>query len=352
MSLQEIRNRIDIKDAEILELLQERMALALMSRKFKVNIEDSLRETQLIEKIQSIAGTLIGPDFCEKLYRLIITESKKLQKEGHKIIGFQGARGANNEVAANAWNKEYISTACKTVVDVFDGVENGLYDYGIVPIENTIGGVVNQTNNLLLRSNLYVVGAVELKIDHCLLALPGTDHREIRVVYSHQRALDQCRDYLHRHKLDSLPFYSTAGAAKMLMTEQPKATAVIANRKAAAIYNLEIVQDNIQDLENNRTRFLILAKEAHSEGGEKCSIHFTTANESGSVFKVLQVFAEEKINLTRLESIPDKPGTYGFMLDFEGDVNDPKTKSVLEQVEKSTGDFRFMGCYRELHGAE
>ncbi|MDA3901146.1 MAG: prephenate dehydratase [Spirochaetes bacterium] len=349
MILSDIRKKIDLKDAQILKLLHERMELAVMSKKFKSSIEDSSREEELLERLEAHSGVLINPEFSKKLYKDIIRESKRLQEQEYKLIGFQGEQGAYQELASLVWNKELIPTACATFSEVFSGVESGLYDYGIVPIENTLGGVVSQTNDLMIHSNLFVVGAVELEIHHCLMALPGTDHRDIRLVYSHQQALAQCRNFLSRHNLEGVSFYNTAGAAKMLMQEKPKASAVIASRLAADIYNLEIIKENIEDLDTNRTRFLIISKEENSVKGEKCSVLFSTAHKAGTLFHVLEIFAKESINLTRIESIPNKPGTYVFFLDFEGDKNDPKVQNVLNQMCEITGEFRFMGCYKEIH---
>ncbi len=349
MSLDEIRKNIDMKDSQILKLLHERMELALMSRKFKSTIEDQSREADLFEKITSHSGVLISEEFSCKLYEMIIQESKRLQTGNYALIGYQGERGAYSELAATVWNGEYVPTACQTWAEVFDGVTSGLYDYGVIPIENTLGGVVNQTNDLMIHSDLSIVGAVEMEIHHCLLALPDTDHREIRTVYSHQQALSQCRNFLARNGLEGIPYYNTAGAAKMLLEKRPKGSAVIAGRNTAEIYNLEIIKENIEDLETNRTRFLIIARDESTEPGNKCSILFTTAHKAGTLFKVLEIFARAEINLTRIESIPDKPGTYAFFVDFEGSSEDDTVKEVMEKVHAISGSFRFMGCYREIH---
>lgn len=350
MSLDNIRKKIDLKDAQILELLHERMELALMSRKFKSTVEDRVREDELLKRIQLHSGTLLGTEFCEGLYRQIIAESKRLQQGDYKIIGFQGEHGAYAEIAAKHWNPTYVTSACPGWTDVFEGVMSGVYDYGIVPIENTLGGVVEQTNDLLIHSDVSIVGAVELTIHQCLLTLPETDHREIRVVYSHQQALAQCRNFLARNRLEGVPWYNTAGAAKMLMTEKPKATAVIASHTTAELYNLEIIKENIEDNEANRTRFIVISKNHEENGGDKCSILFSTANthKAGVLFKVLEVFANENISLSRIESIPDTPGNYVFQVDLLGSRNDENVKRALEQIVERTSKMRFMGCYKEI----
>lgn len=352
MSLNEIRKNIDLKDSQILKLLHERMELALMARKFKTTIEDQSREADLFEKIGAHSGILVSDEFSCQLYEMIINESKRLQNGNYSLIGFQGERGAYSEQAALVWNSEYVPTACLTWADVFSGVSSGLYDYGIIPIENTLGGVVNQTNDLMIHSDLFIVGAVEMDVHHSLLALPDTDHREIRTVYSHQQALAQCRNFLARNGLEGIPYYNTAGAAKMLLEKRPRGSAVIAGKNTAEIYNLEIIKENIEDLETNRTRFLIIAKDEAHDTGNKCSILFTTAHKAGTLFKVLEIFARAEINLTRIESIPDKPGSYAFFVDFEGNKDDENVTAVMKQLEDITGEYKFMGCYREIYSAD
>ncbi len=347
MSLQEIRKKIDIKDATIVKLLNDRMELALMSKKFKKDIEDTKREDELLLKIRENAGGLINPEFIEKLFLEIITESKKLQKNNYSLIAFQGEHGAYGEVAARSWNEKFIPVPCLEFADVFEGVDKGFYDYGIVPIENTLGGVVGEANDILINSDLHVIGAVELPVHHCLLALPGTDHRDIRLVYSHSQALAQCRHFLSRNNLDPVQYYDTAGSAKMLAEKRPEACACIASRLAGELYGLEIIKEGIEDLSTNRTRFLVLSKEINTEAGNKCSILFSTAHKAGTLFRTLQVFAEANINLTRIESVPSQPGSYAFFLDFIGNDKDKKIIDILEQVKKETTDFKLMGCYNE-----
>lgn len=347
MNLQDIRNKIDMIDFQILKLLNTRMELVLKSKKFNEKVENLKLETDVLKNIKIQYHDLIAPDFCEKLFKEIISESKKLQSIDYKIIGFQGEHGAYSEVASRAWNSDIIPMPCSEFTEVFEGVESGLYDYGIVPVENTLGGVISRVNELLISTDLYVVSAVNLPIHHCLLALPGTDYREIHTVYSHSQALEQCRHFLARNKLEPVPYYDTAGAAKMLSETIPKASAAIASKLTAELYNLEIIKENIEDLETNITRFLVLSKQKSSEDGEKCSIIFSTEHKAGTLFRVLEVFAKKNINLTRIESIPNRLGSYVFFLDFIGSKKEDRTLNVLEQVEKMTTSFRIIGFYKE-----
>lgn len=347
MGLKEIRKKIDLLDSRILKLLGDRMGLALMAKKYKPQIEDKQREAELLDRITKKSTGLVHAEFIEKVYTDIIEESKKLQEEDCKLIAFQGEHGAYSEVAAREWDSSFIPVPCREFAHVFEGVESGLYDYGIIPVENTLGGVVVQVNELTINTALNVVGAVELPIHLCLLALPGTDHREIRTVYSHSQALTQCRQFLVRNRLEAVQYYDTAGAAKMLSETAPKTSAAVGSKLSAELYGLEIIKENIEDLDKNMTRFLVFSKEESSEEGEKCSVIFSTEHKAGTLFRVLQVFAEESINLTRIESIPKGAGDYVFFLDFVGSNKDDKVAEAISQVKEITTSFRLMGCYKE-----
>jgi prephenate dehydratase/chorismate mutase len=347
MSLNIIRKNIDRIDSKIVNLLSARMEQALMAKKFKTQIEDIKREKQLLERIKRNSTELIHGEFLERIYNEILIESKRLQKEDFKVIAFQGEHGAYGEIASQKWNGNFVPMPCPGFAAVFEGVKTGLYDYGIVPVENTLGGVVGEANELFINTNLYVVGAIELPIHHCLMVLPGSDHREIRFVYSHAQALSQCRHFVTRNKLEPVPYHDTAGAAKMLAEEKPEMSAAIASKLAAELYHLEIIKENIEDLERNMTRFLVISREEAKEEGDKCSVLFSTEHKAGTLFSVLEVFAKEHINLTRIESIPDEPGNYAFFLDFLGSNRDEKVLAAIARVEGMTTGFRLLGCYKE-----
>ena len=347
MSLKEIRKNIDSIDSQIMQLLNNRMEQVLLAKKFKTEIEDNEREKEVLDRIEKNSTGLINAEFMEKIYVEIIKESKRLQQNNFEVIAFQGEHGAYGEVASREWNRDLIPYPCNTFAEVFDGVQSGLYEYGIVPVENTLGGSVAQVNQILINTDLHVVGAVEFLVHHCLLALPGTDHREIRTIYSHPQALSQCRQFLLRNKLEPVQYSDTAGAAKMLAEKRPKRSAAIASRLAASLYHLEIIKEKIEDLDRNMTRFLVLSKEESREKGDKCSIVFATEHKAGTLFNVLEVFAGKKINLTRIESIPNEPGDYAFFLDFEGSSKNDKVVEALKEVNKITTSFKLMGCYKE-----
>ena len=347
MDLKDIRKRIDFLDSMILRILNDRMEMALMARKFKTAIEDSDREKTLLDRIRKDSPGLINSEFIEKIYTEIIKESKNLQERDFRLIGFKGEHGAYDEMALWEWDRDLIPIPCDGYSQVFEGVRTGIYDYGIVAVENTLGGIVGEVNELLVNMDLYVVGAVELPISLCLLVPYGADHREIRTVYSNPQVLDQCSNFLSRNNLEPVQYYDSAGAAKMLAEEMPQSSAVIASKFAAEIYDLCLIKEDIDNFGNNVTRFFILSKEENKEDGDKCSIVFSTEHKAGTLFKALEVFAKSNINLTRIGSIRSSIGDYTFFLDFIGSNRDENIITALKDVEKVTVNYRFMGCYKE-----
>lgn len=349
MSLDKVRRRIDVIDSKLVRLLNERMEWALRTRKLKGEVEDSGRERDVMETVRRHSQGVISPEFSEKIFGEIIGESKRMQGLDLKLAGFQGEHGAYSEIAAKKYAGDIAAIPCRTFEDVFEGVENRQLDFGVVPVENSLAGAVSRVNDLLVETGLKIVGEVRVPINHCLLVVPGTDHREIKAAYSHPQALAQCRDFLSRNKIEPKPFYDTAGAAKMLAKETPESAAAIASSLCARMYNLEIVKENIINDRSNSTRFLVLSREAGGEDGDKCSITFSTKHKAGALFSMLKLFADASINLTRIESRPmrNDPGNYAFLLDFQGSAGDAKVKEVLSGVEKESSMYRFLGCYKE-----
>ena len=197
--------------------------------------------------------------------------------------------------------------------------------------------------------DLRIVNEAIVPIQQNLLVLPGADYREIKVVYSHPQALAQCRGFLSRNKLEPRPFYDTAGAARWLAKERPTGVAVIASPLAAQLYQLESIKESIEDRHGNSTRFVLLSRSEAEGPGAKCTITFSTAHRSGALFEVLKIFAEARLNLTRIESRParSRPGTYVFLLDFLGSRNNAAVERTLKSVEGMTTGFRVVGFYPE-----
>jgi prephenate dehydratase len=217
----------------------------------------------------------------------------------------------------------------------------------VVPVENSLEGAVTQVNDLLTTTQLKVIGEANVAVRHCLLAVDALDWREIRLVYSHPQALAQCRDFLARHRLEPRPYYDTAGAARMLARENPRAAAAVASALCADLYNLKIIEEGIEDGVANTTRFLLLSRQEYAGRGTKTSLVFSVPHQAGRLFDVLKLFARADINLTRIASIPlrSDPGNYSFFLDCEGSQKDAKLAGVLQQVQALTLSMKCLGSY-------
>ncbi|MDM8544541.1 prephenate dehydratase [Desulfococcaceae bacterium HSG9] len=347
MKLEEIRNKIDKIDRELLVLLQERMGLALRSKKFKKTVSDPEREEALLDRVERLNLDLMERSFTRQLLKTIIEESKRLQEKDHLLVAFQGEHGAYGDVASRCLVPDGAFIPCMEFADVFRGVEEGYLDLGVVPVENSLEGAVTQVNELLTTTNLKVIGEAQIPVKHCLLATEATNYREIRLVYSHPQALAQCRGFLMRNKLEPYPYYDTAGAAKMLARENPRTSAAIASSLCAELYNLEIIKQGIEDGPSNSTRFLLLSREPYEGRGDKTSVVFATPHKAGQLYKILSLFAEAEINLTRIASMPLRtdPGNYSFFLDLEGSDQDEKISQVLKQMKELTISFKQLGSY-------
>jgi len=367
MTLEGLRQDIDRIDARIVALLDERMEKGMLTRRHKSGTLDSSREKEVLDRIAKRSQCLAGPDFTVGLYKQIMMESKAIQDRGQKLVGFQGMHGAYSEAAAKIWNPEAATIPFQEFSQVFDAVLSGDLDYGVVPVENTLGGIVGQVNSILVTTELRVVAAVNMPIVHCLLAAPGQDHRDIRSAYSHPQGLAQCRRFLERNKLDAVEWFDTAGAARMIAEDRPKGAAAVASKFASELYGLEIIKEGIQDAATNRTRFFVLAKspakgsegtggtdqllggkqDASGTAGMKCSAVFFTNDKAGALFGVLEIFAKAGINLTRIESVPNEPGDYAIFIDFDGSDTDTAVADAAGKARGHVRDFRILGCYAE-----
>jgi prephenate dehydratase/chorismate mutase len=347
MKSEDIFKKINKIDRELLVLLQERMGWVLRSKKFRQTAGDSTAEEEMLTRFERLNLDLIERSFTQQLLKTIIDESRRLQQEERQLVAFQGEHGAYGEVASRRLVPGGAYIPCMEFIDVFRGVEEGYLDLGVVPVENSLEGAVTQVNELLTITDLKVIGEAKVTVSHCLLATEATDYREIRQAYSHPQALAQCRNFLMRNNLEARPYYDTAGAAKMLARENPKAAAAIASSLCADLYNLEIIKESIEDGPSNSTRFLLLSREAYTNGGDKTSIIFATPHTAGSLFAVLKLFADANINLTRIASMPlrSEPDNYCFFLDFEGSEKDENVVEIMNRMQDLTISLKNLGSY-------
>ncbi len=267
-----------------------------------------------------------------------------------KTIAFQGERGSFSEEAAyKLLGRRIRLRPCETFAATFRSVAQHEADACLVPIENTLAGSVHENYDLLLANRLHIIGEVNLRIVHNLIAFPGTTLRSLRQVYSHPVALAQCSRFFSRHRqVEKIPHYDTAGSVKMLAERRIPGAAAIASRTAAEVYGGRILRAHLEDHRANYTRFLLLSrKPAPSKKANKVSIVFSTRNVPGALFKCLSVFALRDLDLTKIESRPlrGRPWEYLFYVDFAGNLDDPRSRHALAHLREVTNFLRVLGAY-------
>ena len=264
------------------------------------------------------------------------------------VIAFQGERGAYSEDAVIAFYGDVDLLTCRYFSDVFEAVLQSKADAGVVPVENSQAGSVTDTYDLLLTCPLTISGEIHLRIRHCLMALPGETLQSIATILSHPQALAQSERFLKTLNVKIIPETNTAGSAKRIKEEKLLGYAAIASRRAAHIYDLEVLAEGIETNPNNYTRFFALSREkAPRSSHSKTSLVFAARNVPGSLYSILGSFATRNINLTKLESRPskDKPWEYVFYADFEGHEEDAACKEALEQMKHKTDFVKILGSY-------
>ncbi|MCW4051770.1 MAG: prephenate dehydratase [Candidatus Bathyarchaeota archaeon] len=279
-----------------------------------------------------------------------------MKPTGNRQVAFQGERGAFSEGALLRFFGSSVNPMpCRSFSEVFEKVEVNQLEFGVVPIENSIEGSVNQVYDLLLEHDLLVCGEVVEKIVHCLVVNPSTELKSIKTVCSHPQALAQCRDFWDSLGWDAVSTFDTAGAVRQLKETRNLEGAAIASEQAAEIHKMKILARNIADNPENFTRFLVLSKtDVPFRTDTKTSIIFSARHIPGALYDVLKEFAEGEINLTKIESRPTKkePWKYNFYLDFEGHREDPKCLEVLKKLERKCTMVKLLGSYSKADARE
>lgn len=264
-------------------------------------------------------------------------------------VTYQGEPGAYSEMAVYKFFGRKVETVpCKDFREVFESVKTAAVPNGVVPIENSIEGSVNQNYDLFLTYDLKVCGEVAIKLAHVLIANPQTKLEEIETIYSHPQALAQCRGFIEKHKWEVIPSYDTAGSVKIIKEKRLYNAAAIASEKAADMYDMKILARDIADNLSNYTRFLVLSSEdAQPTGDDKTSIIFSAKHVPGVLYHALGEFASRNINLTRIESRPTKTTAwqYNFYLDFEGHRTEKRCVEALQALEKYATFVKILGSY-------
>lgn len=268
-------------------------------------------------------------------------------------VAFQGEPGAYSEQAVFNYYGKVETVPCESFDAMFDSVSSGQSDVTLAPIENSLAGSIHQNYDLLLQHDLHIVGEYLLRVRHCLITLPGVKKEDIIKAISHPQALGQCAAYLRNLNIKPETVYDTAGSVKMLKESGARDTAAIASKRAAEIYEMQIIEEGIEDNPENYTRFLAVGREAVvPEGEAKTSIVFTLKNQPGALFKAMSVFALRDIDLTKIESRPlqGKPWEYLFYIDFIGSTGDEVSKRALDHLGEYALTLRVLGSYPRFRG--
>ena len=264
-----------------------------------------------------------------------------------KHVSFQGERGAYSEAASISFFGNDIDTIpCSTFANALKNTENGASDYSVLPVENSLEGSVGESNDLLLSTKLNVVGEIYHRIHHCLIGTGSLG--DIDTVYSHPQALDQCRKFIQENSLKTIPSYDTAGSVKIIKDLNKNSIASIASKNAAEIFDTPIIQEGIEDNTNNYTRFLVFSKGTSDKtDSSKTSIIFSVKHEAGALYEIIKEFYQNKINLTKIESRPNKNTAweYNFYVDFEGHQDDSSIKDMLNKLRNHSTFLKILGSY-------
>lgn len=377
MKLEKARLEINEIDNEILKLFKRRMDASCEIARIKISegkeIYSADREKSILEKVKILVPETYS-QYAVSLYTEIMALSRSFQHEifaleKHDLSGFQkiikdsreelktpkvavqGVPGAYSSIAAGKMYPHGSLLYNKKWEDVLTAVENGTADYGVLPIENSSAGTVPDVYDLLLKHNCSIVKAYQLKVEHCLLGVPGAAISQVRDVYSHPHAFPQCPSFFEDHKnLNKVTCPNTAMAAEMIAKLGDRTKAAISSKECAEIYSLDILAESIQQAGDNRTRFISVSKkhEFH-DGASKISIVISLPHVTGSLYRALSQFSLNGHNLTQIISRPnkDKPFEYFFYIDFSGNINNEKTATLLETLKEELPFFCFLGNYEE-----
>lgn len=376
MDLKEIRNRIDEIDAGILDLFLKRMDLSVKVAEYKnahgLPILNRAREREILKDVMEKAGA--DEAYAYRLFQVLMSLSKA--KQGNLIYGntpltdrimasvqpldavfpetgmvaCQGVEGANSQEACEKLVRRGNIMYVKTFQAVFDAVDSGFCDYGVVPIENNMNGSVRAVYDLIRERNFSIVRATKLNIRHALMGLPGTKLSDIKTIISHEQALGQCSKFIQSlgENVHPTAYANTAVAARDVALGKDKSVASISSPACAKLYGLEILKTDIQDSDNNYTRFILVSKKSEIyAGADHMSLIVSCENRSGALEEILSILSARGVNMTKLESIPvpRRDFEFRFYLDLDANIHAPGVKAMLSDLEKHVESFTFLGNY-------
>lgn len=374
MDLLELRKQLDEIDSDIVELYEKRMDICRQVAEYKIDtgkkVFDRVREQEKLARVKELAHNEFNAHGVVELFEQIMSMSRKLQYqmlterasqgklpfigvrelETNKArVVFQGAEGAYSQAAMLTYFGEDINSFhVDSFRDAMSAIEEGSADFAVLPIENSTAGIVNEIYDLLVEYENYIVGEQVIRIEHCLLAVPGTRLSDIRRVYSHPQSLMQSARFLADYGWQQISMQNNAFAAGKVAEEQDRTQAAIAGEHAGRIYGLEVLKKGVNHSGNNSTRFIIVTNQKiFKEDAKKISICFEVPHESGSLYHMLSHFIYNNLNMTKIESRPieGRNWEYRFFVDFEGNLADSAVKNALRGLREEARNMKILGNY-------
>nr|WP_308624807.1 prephenate dehydratase [uncultured Eisenbergiella sp.] len=374
MDLGDLRTQIDAVDEQIVDLYERRMDICRQVAEVKIGtgkkVFDRDREKEKIAKVRSLAHNDFNRTGIGELFEQIMSMSRKLQYQlltekgsmgrlpfiGVDSLGddrvrvvFQGAEGAYSQAAMHQYFGDAVNSFhVDTFRDACCAIEEGSADFAVLPIENSTAGIVNEIYDLLVEFENYIVGEQIIKIEHCLLGVPGAAMGDIRTIYSHPQSLMQSARFLSEHDWKQISLPNNAFAARKVAEEGDPSQAAIAGEYAGRVYGLEVLKKPVNQSETNSTRFIIITNQKiFRKDAKKVSICFEIPHESGSLYHMLSHFIYNNLNLTKIESRPieGRNWEYRFFVDFDGNLADSAVKNALRGLRDEARNMKILGNY-------
>ena len=377
--LKDLREKIDAIDQQMVDLFKQRMEVskevAAYKRSNGLPTLDAGRERALLGKVGEQAGEELA-DYTQSVYRTILAAGRSYQNACSGVpskvyetirkaldttpdlfpqratVACQGVEGAYSQIACDSIFKAPTILYFNTFEHVFKAVESGMCQYGVLPIENSTAGSVNAIYDLMTKHNFSIVRSARLKVNHNLLTKHGVKKEEIKEIFSHQQAISQCAGYLSTFKgVKVTVVENTALAAQMVAQSDRRDVAALSSRFCGELYGLNLLEQNVQDQDNNYTRFICISKNPEIyPGADRTSLMMTLPHKPGSLYNVLSKFYALGINLRKLESrpLPDREFEFMFYFDLECSVYAPEMERIFRDLEEESEHFRYLGTYNEV----
>ncbi len=379
MDINQLRTEIDGVDRQLIELFRQRMDISDQIAAYKQSVGKAIHDPERERKKLVEVANMVSPELrtsavmlFSTLFELSSTQQMKAmdnttsladqitaaientpkQFPQYPIVACQGVEGAYSQIACEKLFRTPNIMYFQNFEGVFSAIENGLCEYGILPIENSTAGSVNRIYDLMAQHNCYVARSVRLKIDHSLLTKKGVKKEQIREIFSHEQAISQCAEFLKTMPNVTVTVVeNTAVAAKMVAESSRDDVAALSSHSCASLYGLECLAPSVQDKGNNYTRFICISKNLEIyPGADRTSIMCVVPHRPGSLYKVLSRFFALGINLQKLESrpIPDRDFEYMMYFDFDTPLYSREFVQVISELETMCEDFRYFGSYSEI----